>query len=89
MRLGKQTMEYYANKFLDMLHYAMYIKDDKVKIQHFVSILPQPYKDQTEFNEPQTLYETIRKAKYFYDKKKSSQNSISHGRIRKIRSFTK
>ena len=30
--LGQQTMEEYANKFLELLRYFRYIKDEKVKI---------------------------------------------------------
>ena len=33
--LGQQTMEEYENKFLELLRYLRYIKDDKVKIHHF------------------------------------------------------
>ena len=32
LRLGQQTMEEYANKFLELLRYVRYIKDEKVKI---------------------------------------------------------
>ena len=64
MRLGQQTMEYNANRFLELLRYFRYIKEDKVKIQHFLSGLPQSYKDIIEFDEPRTLEESIRKAKY-------------------------
>ena len=64
-------MEEYANNFLELLRYVRYIKDDKVKIQHFLSGLPQPYKDRIEFDEPRTLEEAIRKAKYCYDQSKS------------------
>ena len=35
LRLGQQTMEEYVNKFLELLRYVRYIKDDKVKIQKF------------------------------------------------------
>ena len=35
LRLGQQTMEEYANKFLEVLRYVRYIKYEKVKIQHF------------------------------------------------------
>ena len=38
-----------------------------MKIQHFLSGLPQSYKDRNEFYEPRTLEETIRKAKYCYE----------------------
>ena len=61
LRLGKLTMEEYANKFLELLRYVRYIKNEKVKIQRFLSGLPQAYKDRIEFDEPQTLEEVIRK----------------------------
>ena len=54
-------MEEYANKFLELLRF---------KIQHFLSGLPQSYKDKIEFYEPITLEEAIRKAKYFYEQRK-------------------
>ena len=36
LRLGEQTMEEYANKFLELLRYVRYIKDEKVKVHHFL-----------------------------------------------------
>ena len=60
-------MEEYANKFLDLLRYARYIRYEKVKIQHFLSGLPQAYKDRIEFYEPRTLGKAIRKARYCYE----------------------
>ena len=70
LRLGQQTMEEYANKFLEFLRYVRYIRDDKVKIQCFLSGLPQSYKDIIEFYEPRNLEEVIRKPKYCYDQRK-------------------
>ena len=35
--LGQQTMEEYANKFLELLRYVRYIKDEKVKIQRYLN----------------------------------------------------
>ena len=67
IKLGKLTMEEYANKFLEVLRYVKYIRDDKFKIQHFLSGFPQSYKDKIEFDEPQILDKTIRKSKYCYD----------------------
>ena len=63
-------MEEYANNFLELLRCVRYIKDEKVKIQRFLSGLPQSYKDKIEFYEPRTLEEAIRKAKYCYEKSK-------------------
>ena len=71
MRLGQQTMEEYANKFLELLMYVRYIKDEKVKIHHFLSGFPQSYKDRIEFYELRTLEEALRKDKYLYEKIKS------------------
>ena len=55
----------------ELLRYVKYIKDGKVKIQCFLSGIPWSYKYIIEFNEPQTLNETIKKAKYCYDQNKS------------------
>ena len=63
-------MEEYANKFLELLRYVRYIRDDKVKIQLFLSGVSQTYKDRIDFDEPRTLEEAIRKAKYCYDQNK-------------------
>ena len=49
LRLGQQTMQEYENKFLELLRYVRYIKDEKVKIERFLSGLPQSYKDRIEF----------------------------------------
>ena len=70
LKLGQLTMEESANKFLELLRYVKYIRDDKVEIWRFLSRLPQSYKYRNEFDGPQTLEEAIRKAKYFYDQNK-------------------
>jgi hypothetical protein len=45
MKLGQSSMDDYASKFLELLRYGPYIKDEKVKLQCFLSGLPQYYKD--------------------------------------------
>ena len=65
------TIEEYANNFLELLRYVKYVRGERVKIQHFLSGLPQSYKDRIEFDEPQTLDNTIRKTGYCYDQAKS------------------
>ena len=67
-------MEEYENKFLELLRYVMYIKNEKVKIQRFLSGLPQSYKDIIEFYEPRTMEEVIRKYKYCYEQRKVKPN---------------
>ena len=70
LRLGQQTIEEYANKFLELLRYVRYIKYDKLKIHCFLSGFPQSYKDKIEFDEPRTLEEDIKTDKYCYDHNK-------------------
>jgi hypothetical protein len=45
-------MEDLTNKFLDFLRFVPYIKEDKVKIQMFLSGQPHSYKDMIEFDNP-------------------------------------
>ena len=59
-------MEEYANKFLELLRYVKYIMDEKVKIQCFLSGLPQAYKDIIVFDERRTIEEATRKAQCCY-----------------------
>ena len=67
-------MDEYANKFLELLRYVWYIRDEKVKIQWFLSGLPQAYKDKIEFYEPRNLEEEIRKDKYCYEQSKGKRD---------------
>ena len=87
LRLGQLAMEEYENKFLELLRYVRYIMDDKVKIQRFLSGLPQPYKDKIEFDEHRTLEEVIRKAKYCYDKKKGKPDHYKAWKDKKNEKF--
>ena len=67
LKLGKLTIEEYVNKFLDLLRYVPYIKEEKVKAQRFISGLPKEYRNRIEFDEPKTLEDTIRKATYCHE----------------------
>jgi hypothetical protein len=53
--LGQLTIDEFVNKFLELLGYVPYIKDEKVKMQWFISGLPQTYWGRIEFNKPKTL----------------------------------
>ena len=67
LRLGSMNMEELINKFLDLLRFVPYIKEEKVKVQRFLSCLPQAYKDRIEFNNPKTLDEALWKARLCYE----------------------
>ena len=81
-------MDEYANKFLELLRYVRYIRDEKVEIQWFLSGLPQAYKDRIEFYEPRTLEEVIRLI-IAMNKEKVNLITIRHGRTIRMRSLTK
>jgi hypothetical protein len=69
--MGQLTIDEYINKFLEFIRYVPYIKDEKVKIQRFISGLPQSFQDIIEFDEPKTLEDTIWKARYCYEQFKN------------------
>jgi hypothetical protein len=68
--IRNMTMEEYENKFLEILRYVDFIKDEKMKIQRLLSGFPSFYKDKIQFEEPNTLEESMRKDKYLYEKNK-------------------
>jgi hypothetical protein len=51
-----------------LLSYVGFIKNEKVKIQRFMSGIPCFYNDNIHYDEPRTLEETIRKTKHLYEK---------------------
>ena len=61
------TMEELINKFLDLLRFVPYIKEEKVKVQSFLSCKPQAYKDIIEFDNLKTLDEVLRKARLCFE----------------------
>jgi hypothetical protein len=68
--LGKMAMDDLINKFLDLLRFLPYIKEDKVKIQRFLIFLPHSYKEMIEFDNPKSLNELFRKVGMCYEKYK-------------------
>jgi hypothetical protein len=44
LKLGNMTVDEYERKFLQFLSYVGFIRDEKVKIQRFLSGLPSFYK---------------------------------------------
>jgi hypothetical protein len=60
------AMDDVINKFLDLLRFMPYIKEDKVNIQRFLSFLPQSYKEKIEFDNPKSLNEVFRTTQMCY-----------------------
>ena len=71
------TMDAFINIFLDLLHYVPYIKDEKVKIQHFLGCLPPNFQEMIEFDMPKTLDTTLHKARLCYEHGQLRQENIN------------
>jgi hypothetical protein len=67
LKLGQLTIDEYINKFLELLRYVPYIKEENMKMQWFLSGFPQSFQNIIEFDEPKTLEDAIQKARYCYE----------------------
>ena len=63
----------YTRRFLELLRYVPYLKEEKANIQRFTSGLPMALKDRIEFDDPRSLDETIRKLKHCEQSKRKSE----------------
>ena len=63
-------MDDLINKFLYLLRFVPYVKEEKVKMKRLLSSLPQSYKERIEFDNPKSLNEVFGKTQMFYDQYK-------------------
>eukprot|EP00253_Pinus_taeda_P017453 PITA_17453 len=70
LRLGQQTMDEFITRFTSLLRYVPYIREEKVKVQRFVSSLPPYMRERIEFDNPKSMDEVIRKARICYQQGK-------------------
>jgi hypothetical protein len=54
------TIDEYERRFLELLKYVSFIKDETVKIQRYFSGFPSFISDKMQYDDPNTLEETIR-----------------------------
>ena len=59
LRMGSMTDEEYTSRFLELLRYVPYLREEKDKVQRFFSGLRVTYIDRIEFDEPRSLEEAI------------------------------
>jgi hypothetical protein len=74
LKLGSMTIDEYERRFLELLKYVPFIKDEHMKIQRYSSGLPSFISDKTQYDDPKTLEETIRRAKCLYDQQRGRPN---------------
>ena len=61
------TMKDYENKFMEILRYMGFIKEEKVKIQRFMGGLLSFYSDKIQLDDLKNLEKAIRKYKHLYE----------------------
>jgi hypothetical protein len=74
---------------MELLRYVTYLKDEKERIQHFLSGFPQSYQDQIEFDKLKTLEDTIWKDKCCYNESKHKHESFMNWKRRDKSGFQK
>jgi hypothetical protein len=67
LKLGSMTIDEYERRFLELLKYVPFIKDETVKIQRYLSGWSSFISDRIQYDNPKIVEETIRKAKCLYD----------------------
>ena len=61
LHMGSMTMDAFINRFLNLLHYVLYIKEEKVKIQQFLGCIPTSFQDIIAFDMPKKLDTSLHK----------------------------
>jgi hypothetical protein len=70
LKLDNKTIDEYERKFLELLKYVPFIKDESVKIQRYLSGLPPPIGDKIQYDDPKTMEEMIRRAKCLFEQQR-------------------
>jgi hypothetical protein len=72
LKLGSMTIDEYERKFLELLKYVPFIKEETVKIHRYLSGLPPSIGDKIQYDDPKTMEETIRRAKCLYEQQREN-----------------
>ena len=63
LKVGSMSIDEYERRFLELLKYVPFIKDETIKIQRYLSGLPSSISDKIQYDDPKTMEETIRREK--------------------------
>ena len=69
LKMGQLSDDEYATKFIELLRYFPYLKDENVKIQKFISGLPIKFIHKIELLEPPTMKDVIKNMRHYYEQK--------------------
>lgn len=67
LKMGQIIDDEYVTKFLEILRYVPYRKEEKAKVQRFINGFPMTFKDKIELLEPQKMKDAIKKLKDCYE----------------------
>jgi hypothetical protein len=70
LKLGSMTIDEYERRFLELLKYVSFIKDETVKIQRYLSGLPPSISEKIQYDDPKTMEETMRRTKCLYEQQR-------------------
>eukprot|EP00253_Pinus_taeda_P013469 PITA_13469 len=70
-------MDEFFTRFTSLLRYVPYIREEKAKVQQFVSSLPPYMRERIEFDNPKSMDEVIRKARICYQQGKQKGETAS------------
>ena len=60
LKFGSMTIDEYERRFLELLKYVYFIKDETIKIRRYLSGFPSFISDKIQYDDPKTLEKTIR-----------------------------
>lgn len=80
MKMGFMTDEEYTRKFLELLRYVPYLKEEKEKIQRSISGMSIAFKYMIKFDEPRSLEEAIIKLNNVIRNQSVRKNHIKDGK---------
>jgi hypothetical protein len=89
LKLGSMTIDEYERRFLELMKYVSFMKDETVEIQRYLSGFPSFISEKIQYDDPKTLEETIRRAKCLYDKNNQGQHSKNLGKTKKNSRWTR
>jgi hypothetical protein len=70
LKLGNITIDEYERRFMELLKYVSFIKDETVKIHRYLRGFPPSIGDKIQYDDPKTMEETIRRGKCLYEQQK-------------------
>jgi hypothetical protein len=70
LKLGSMTIDEYECRFLELLKYVLFIREETVNIQRYLSGLPSSIGDNIQYDDPNTMEETIRREKCLHEQQR-------------------